>query len=136
MPSSAAGCFSPGRDTLAVVRLFHITSEDEWRAAQADGEYRPQAFAREGFIHCSYARQVLRTADRIFKGVTGLVLLEIDPARLTCGIVDENLEGGTELFPHIYGPLPVSAVRAVHPFPCATDGTFGGELLSRVDVDA
>jgi uncharacterized protein (DUF952 family) len=91
---------------------------------------------REGFIHCSYARQVLRTADRIFRGVTGLVLLEIDPARLTCGIVDENLEGGTELFPHVYGLLTLSAVLALHPFPCATNCTFGPEMLSRVDVDA
>jgi uncharacterized protein (DUF952 family) len=127
---------APGRDILAAVRLFHITSEEEWRAAQASGEYRPQAFSREGFIHCSYAGQVLRTANRIFKGVRDLVLLEIDPARLSCAVVDENLEGGAELFPHVYGPLPVSAVRAVHPLPCGADGTFSRQRLSSAESPA
>ncbi len=118
------------------VRLFHITSKEEWRAAQVSGEYQPRAYSREGFIHCSYAGQVLYTANRIFKGVNDLVLLEIETAHLTCAVVDENLEGGTELFPHVYGPLPVSAVRTVHPLPCDADGTFGRELLLSVDVEA
>jgi uncharacterized protein (DUF952 family) len=41
------------------------------------------------------------------------VLLEIDPSRLSCRIVDENLEGGVELFPHVYGRLPMSAVVGI-----------------------
>jgi uncharacterized protein (DUF952 family) len=106
------------------VRLFHITSSTEWEAARATGEYRPQGFAREGFIHCSYAEQVIRTANKFYKGVDDLVLLEIDPSKLTCRIIEENLEGGSELFPHVYGPLPVSAVEAAHGFPCGDDGTF------------
>jgi uncharacterized protein (DUF952 family) len=99
------------------MRLYHITSEVEARNAAQTGEYTPAAFAREGFIHCSYAHQVLATVERIFRGRTDLVLLEIDPALLTCRVVDENLEGGGQLFPHIYGRLPMSAVVKVHPFP-------------------
>jgi uncharacterized protein (DUF952 family) len=88
------------------------------------GEYRPAAFAREGFIHCSYERQVLATADRIFRGRDGLVLVEIDARQLTCPVVVENLEGGAELYPHVYGPLPMQAIQAVHPFPCDDRGSF------------
>ena len=106
------------------VRLFHITSEREFLLAQTAGEYRPKAFDREGFIHCSYARQVESVAGRIFRGITGLVLLEIDPGKLTAAVVEENLEGGVERFPHIYGPLPLSAVVGTHPFPCRADGGF------------
>ena len=105
-------------------RLFHITTVAEADAARAAGEYRPAAFAREGFIHCSHERQVVATADRIFGGRAGLVLLEIDPGRLACPIVVENLEGGVELYPHIYGSLPMDAVRAVHRFPPREDGSF------------
>ena len=105
-------------------RLFHITTIVETDAARVAGEYRPAAFAREGFIHCSYERQVVATADRIFRGRDGLVLLEIDPARLAGPIVLENLEGGLELYPHIYGALPMAAVRAVHRFPPRADGSF------------
>jgi uncharacterized protein (DUF952 family) len=106
------------------MRIFHITSHPEWEASCARGEYRPQAFAREGFIHCSYARQVLPVANRLFRGAQDLVLLEIDTSRLTCPVVDENLEGGNERFPHVYGPLPASAVAAVHAFPCDAEGVF------------
>jgi uncharacterized protein (DUF952 family) len=99
------------------VGLFHITTRDEFEAAKARGEdYRPAAYAREGFIHCSYGHQVEATAVRHFAGRTGLVLLEIDRQALTCPVVDENLSGGAELFPHVYGPLPIAAVTAVHPF--------------------
>ena len=96
-------------------RLFHITSEAEATTARRTGEYVPTAFAAEGFIHCSYAHQVPVTLNRIFKGRTDLVVLEIDPARLTCKVIDENLEGGAELFPHIYGKLPIFAVVRIIP---------------------
>ena len=52
------------------------------------------------------------------------MLLEIDPTALTCPVVDENLEGGSELYPHIYGPLPMAVVSAVHLFVPRADGTF------------
>lgn len=105
-------------------RLYHITTAGEANAAGERGEYRPAAFDREGFIHCSYERQVLATANRIFRGRDDLALLEIDLRQLTCPVVDENLEGGSELYPHIYGPLSMHAVLAIHPFPPDADGTF------------
>ena len=108
------------------MRLFHITSRSEWEDAQASGEYRPRDFAREQFIHCSYSRQVVPVANRFYRGVRDLVLLEIEPAGLACRVIEENLEGGSEQFPHVYGPLPVSAVAAVHAFPCDAEGTFVG----------
>jgi uncharacterized protein (DUF952 family) len=92
-------------------RIYHITSEREATEAQASGEYAPQDFPREGFIHCSYAQQINGVIQRRFQGRPGLVLLEIDIGQLTCKVIDENLEGGTELFPHIYGRLPMSAVK-------------------------
>lgn len=113
--------------------LFHITTAGEWNAALTAGEYRPRGFAREGFIHCSYADQVQGVANRLFNGADDLVLLEIDTARLGCRIVDENLEGGSQLFPHVYGPLPVGAVLNVHPFPCEADGSFACRMLYNRD---
>jgi uncharacterized protein (DUF952 family) len=104
--------------------LFHIASAADVAAAMKEGEYRPPAFAREGFVHCSYGHQVQATANRIFRGRRGLVLLEIDPGRLGCEVIAENLEGGAELFPHIYGPVPMTAVVATHAFECGDDGLF------------
>jgi uncharacterized protein (DUF952 family) len=104
--------------------IYHITSAVEAAAAARSGTYVPNAFDADGFIHCSYQRQVQDVANRRFPGRADLVLLEIDRAELPCHVIDENLEGGTDLYPHIYGPLPMSAVLQVHPFPCGVDGRF------------
>jgi uncharacterized protein (DUF952 family) len=111
-----------------VARLYHITSKQNAVEAEKAGTYEPAAFGREGFIHCSYAHQVVAVANRIFRGRPDLVLLEIDPAALGCPVVDENLEGGSELFPHIYGRLKMTAVVRVHDFSCDSDGGFSGPL--------
>jgi len=111
-----------------VSRIYHITSRQDANAAAQGGLYEPAGFAREGFIHCSYAHQVLPVANRLFRGKRDLVVLEIDPAALGCNVVDENLEGGAELFPHVYGRLKMSAVTRVDPFPCDEDGGFSQSL--------
>jgi len=105
-------------------RIYHITTIEEAFDAAQTGDYAPSAFGREGFIHCSYGHQVIATANRIFRGQKNLALFEIDPTRLNCELVDENLEGGAELFPHIYGRLPMSAVVRTHAFPWDDNGGF------------
>jgi uncharacterized protein (DUF952 family) len=44
-------------------------------------------------------------ASALFAGKSGLVLLTIDPVLAHAEIRHENLDGGDELFPHIYGSL-------------------------------
>ena len=76
----------------------------------------------EGFIHCSFAGQVQAVADLIYRGREDVVLLTIDPARVPATVCVENMVGGDELFPHIYGPLPLDAVVATDDVPRAADG--------------
>src|SRR5262249_34334099 len=111
-------CEGPREITTAMpgTLIYHITSGLEAEAARKSGEYVPRDFERDGFIHCSYAHQVADVAKRLFSGRSDLVLLEISPDRLDCEVVDENLEGGSQLFPHIYGRLKMSAVVAIHDF--------------------
>jgi uncharacterized protein (DUF952 family) len=104
--------------------LYHITRRADWAAAQAAGEYAADSLASEGFIHCSTAAQVIATANRIFRGRGDLVLLCIERARVIHEIRCENLEGGSEQYPHIYGALALAAVTAVHDFPPRDDGSF------------
>ena len=104
--------------------LFHITSLAEWQEAQSVGEYKPEAFAREQFIHCSYRHQLLTVANRFYHGQDGLVVLLIDSTKINSKLIEENLEGGTELYPHLYGVLPTNAVSKAIAFPCNADGNF------------
>ncbi len=105
--------------------IFHITTRTAWDRAQAGGLYRPEAFATEGFIHCSTHDQVIQVANIRFRGQKGLVLLSISTDRVTSAIRYENLEGGEQLFPHIYGELSPEAVVDVSEFISGADGYFG-----------
>jgi uncharacterized protein (DUF952 family) len=104
--------------------IFHIAIRAELESSRSSGEYVPWRFEQDGFIHCSYAHQLVTVADNLFKGRSDLVLLEIDRNNTGAEVVDENLEGGQELFPHIYGRLPISAILRVHELPTKDDGTF------------
>lgn len=69
---------------------------------------------QEGFIHCSEANQVDGIANGLYADVySPLVVLTIATQRLQAETRYENLDGGTERFPHIYGVLPVEAVVSV-----------------------
>lgn len=95
--------------------LFHLAMPQDWRAAQARGGFyemstRGLTLEAAGFIHLSYRHQVPVVAERFYADVPDLLVLTIDPALLVDEVRQENLEGGTELFPHLYGPLPLHAV--------------------------
>ena len=95
--------------------IYHITSTEEWNLAQSIGEYETQQFDNEGFIHCSYADQLEAVVNRFFPGQKNLVVLEIDSTAVGCKVIEENLEGGTELYPHVYGKLPLDAIVSCRP---------------------
>ena len=75
-------------------------------------------------MHCSYVYQLSAVANRFFQGQNNLLLLVIDCSQIEAKVIDENLEGGLELYPHLYGGLPINAVVEVIPFPCNVDGSF------------
>jgi len=112
------------------VFVYHITTAADWQKALDFGNYRAASLVTEGFIHCSTRDQVVGTANRLFRDREDLVLLVIDSRKLDAPLTFENLEGGEQQFPHIYGPLNLDSVSAVVPFPPLADGTFDFPLIS------
>jgi uncharacterized protein (DUF952 family) len=102
--------------------IYHLALARDWAHAGATGEYRVSTLGRtleeEGFIHASAdLRQVRGVAESFYREVTEpLVLLSIDQELLGCPVRFEVPEGMAEAFPHIYGPIPVTAVVATTPF--------------------
>ena len=93
--------------------IYHICSEAAWAEAQEAGVYAADSLASEGFIHCSTAEQLPDVAERLFAGQMNMIALVIDPARLRAEVRYENTDGGEELFPHIYGSIPLAAVTRI-----------------------
>ena len=75
----------------------------------------------DGFIHFSTRAQVEETAARHFAGQDDLLLVAIDAARLGEALKWEASRGG-DLFPHLYGPLPLTAVLWTRPLKLGGDG--------------
>ena len=69
-----------------MAEIFHITTRADWERAVAEGSYRADSLATEGFIHASTAGQVAGSANRFFRGATGLVVLRIDLDRVASPI--------------------------------------------------
>ncbi len=109
--------------------IYHITEQEHWTAAQTAGEYVADSLKAQGFIHASTREQVVDTANLLYAGQAGLVLLCIDSGRLTAPLKREaaSAAGHREealTFPHIYGPLNLDAVIEVIDFPSGADGHF------------
>lgn len=107
--------------------VLHMAPRDAWQEAEARGPdslYVDPSLEAEGFIHCSTLEQVLIPANQRFAGRSDLVLLVVDLAAVPSETIFEDCYESGQAFPHIYGPLPVAAVRHVVPFPCQQDGSF------------
>jgi uncharacterized protein (DUF952 family) len=95
-----------------MMMIFHITLRSQWEAAQPSGFYHADSLETEGFIHCSTAAQVARSANKFYQGQVNLLLLGIDPSLLQAELRYDTLETG-EAFPHIYGAINLDAVTQV-----------------------
>ena len=108
-------------------RIYHLAIVGEWNeATDADAPYRRstlgKSLAEEGFIHCSMVDQVQMIGDLVYRGRDDVLLLTIEVARVDSDIRVEPVGDGGEMFPHIYGPLPLDAVTQAHPIPLGADG--------------
>ncbi|WP_038548201.1 DUF952 domain-containing protein [Synechococcus sp. KORDI-100] len=103
--------------------LFHLALASDWRAAQTSGGYsvstRGLTLAQAGFIHCSWEHQVQGTFQRFYRDAGEVLLLQINPADVAAPLRADASPCG-ELFPHLYGALPLLAVSAAKRYPQET----------------
>ncbi len=89
---------------------YKILTADQWAQFQVDGIfYGAPIDLADGYIHLSAADQLQATRDLYFAGQEGVVIAEVDLTKLDSPVKWEASRGGA-LFPHIYGPLPMTAI--------------------------
>jgi uncharacterized protein (DUF952 family) len=101
--------------------IYKIVPRRLWEAAAGGPFGGAPVDLADGYIHFSTAAQLAETASKHFAGLDDLLLVAVDAAALGEALVYEPSRGGA-LFPHLYGPLPASAVTAVVPLPLAAGG--------------
>ncbi len=115
--------------------IFHIATEPNFRSCLSDDFYEADSLKTEGFIHCTSGESVLlAVAENYFSEATDpLLVLKIDlpkvkhevrfePPATVEGVGKSHVELAS-LFPHIYGPLNISAISGIG-FISRSDGKF------------
>jgi uncharacterized protein (DUF952 family) len=116
--------------------ILHLIERATWDAARSSRQYEPASLATEGFVHCTADLDTLLVvANSFYQDAPGqFVALELDEDALTSEVRWEapaHPDGrrpvaDEPLFPHVYGPLDIAAVRAVRPVRRGHDGGFTG----------
>lgn len=95
---------------MADLFAFKILTTDQYAQFKADGIFHGAPVdLTDGYIHMSTREQAAETAAKHFAGQDALVMVMVDLAPLSEAIRWEASRGGA-LFPHLYAPLPISAV--------------------------
>jgi uncharacterized protein (DUF952 family) len=95
---------------MSAATAFKVLTHDQWAAWQAAGQFTgaPVDLA-DGYIHLSTAGQLDETLAKHFAGQQELVIAEVDLSDFGEALKWEASRGGA-LFPHIYAPIPITAV--------------------------
>ncbi|PYE86378.1 DUF952 domain-containing protein [Phyllobacterium leguminum] len=107
---------------MSTTTIYKIAPRALWQAAEEAGVFTGAPVdINDGYIHFSTAQHVRETAAKHFAGQDDLLLVAIDADVLGDELKYEAARGGA-LFPHLYGDLPLAAVRWVKPLPLGADG--------------
>ncbi|MEJ0026121.1 MAG: DUF952 domain-containing protein [Rhizomicrobium sp.] len=104
--------------------IFKIATAADWAAAERASRFDGSAHDKaDGFIHFSTASQLAETLRLYYAGVNDILLIAVDEAALGPALKWEHAPSRGEDFPHLFGPLPLTAVHWARPIGRDAQGT-------------
>jgi len=102
---------------------YHLVPESVWDAQRSNDCYTPEAYEKDGFIHCTNGiDQLVQVANLFYvSDPRTFRVLILDVATIRSGL---RYDDDKQLFPHIYGPLNTDAVVGELSVTRADDGAF------------
>lgn len=103
--------------------IYKIVAGEHWQQAQAL-DYVPMmpVDVGDGYMHFSTADQLAKTLELYFAGQSHVVILAVQVSPIKQDLKWEPSREGA-LFPHLYAPLPKSAVVWHEVLDVAADGS-------------
>lgn len=102
---------------------YKVLTHEQMQMLEADAFQGAPIDIADGYIHLSTEAQLAETVSKHFADQNDLWLAAVDLEALG-DMVKWEASRGNALFPHIYGPLPLSAVIAYSPLAFEPDGTI------------
>lgn len=109
--------FPPGATTL------HLLPADVWARTRDEPSYTPDAFAADGFVHCTNGDdELIAAGNRYYRSdPRPFLALTISIDRLTS---PARYDDAARIFPHVYGPINREAMIAARTVNRDSDGEF------------
>ncbi len=101
---------------------YKVLTAEQMRALEADAFMGAPVDIADGYIHLSTVTQLTETVDKHFAGQRDLWVAAIDLEALGGAVKWEESRGG-QLFPHIYGRMPLDVMVAYGPLERHEDGS-------------
>ena len=105
--------------------IYHIVLLKDFLRLIKQDQYIPSGFDKDGFIHCTMGSELTRLVleDYFMNENDSILLLQLDSQKIASRLKLEEPSSAANagkkhlipgaLFPHIYGPLNLSAVAGV-----------------------
>ncbi len=92
--------------------IFKIATAADWAEAERAGAFAGSAHDKaDGFLHFSTGPQLAQTLRLYYAGQDNLVLAAVEAEALGAALKWEHAPSRGEDFPHLFAPLPLSAVK-------------------------
>lgn len=92
---------------------FKILTAQQWTDFERDQIFQgSQMDMADGYIHLSTAEQLPETLEKHYAGQSDVIIAEVDLSGFGADLRWEASRGG-QLFPHLYGRLPMAAIVRV-----------------------
>ncbi len=109
--------------------IYKILQLPEWEVLNTTGEFTGSAVdIADGFIHMSDSAHVQGTLDKHYTSGADVIMAQIDTASFGQALIYEVSRGGAE-FPHLYAPLPLSAVTRHWTLMADDKGRYGADMI-------
>ncbi|MEJ7590941.1 MAG: DUF952 domain-containing protein [Planctomycetaceae bacterium] len=109
--------------------IYKVCSKAVWKEMRTLTSWNGSPHdLRDGFIHFSTTSQLEGTVRKHYAGQSDLMLLAVDADSLGEALKWEPSRDG-DLFPHLYGPLPISTVASAQDLIVSPDGTINDNRL-------
>lgn len=117
--------YQTAEESQAAGITYHLCPAEIWRSRKNAAYYTPDAYAEDGYIHCTDGLDVLIHVGNMF--YTGDPREYLALALRVSDIEPEiRYDDPDHTFPHLYGPLNVTAVAGELPVHRGNDGRFIG----------
>jgi uncharacterized protein (DUF952 family) len=109
--------------------ILHLVTKAEWDAKPADQPYTPDAFEKDGFIHCTQGDALmLEVANRFYKASPGdFLAVGIDEAKITSPVKWEAPADPVPAVPNVDSAPPPAAMPKPADLPPEVQAEIGSQ---------